>query len=269
VARSTAGSEIAEASAKHKGPDYDVGYTTRTLGRVRQMYGDAAQQPLQPRIIRTFNEADARHGEVISELVHAKLNYYENVSSGTRGGKPIAANINSWAFDIEATLREIEQEAPKLRAAREAGTLDRDTATNFSEKAALAAASIEALGEYDLALGAHDELADNWAAFGFEDVKRIRWRVDQMHDAARNGDLDYLNVLLEEHRNDPIVAQFYASVSSIPSIWKVMAMFAIAVIASVASAGVAEVLHRGLAKEPRSRPTAAELVGQLGDAGAR
>jgi hypothetical protein len=231
------GGQIADTSHQHAGTPYDLEYALSILHDVRAQYVAAAVQVLQPRIIRTFNAADVRHGEVISELVHAKLSYYEAIKSSSKGGQPIASEVSSWAYDIDADVQWLENEAPKLRAEREAGTLTPERATAFNERAALVAASIEALGEYDLVLGAHDQLADKGAAWGWEDLRRVRWRVEQMREAARAGDVDYLNVLLEDHRKDPQVLQFYASIKDIPSFWKFLVTFAIAVIASVASAG--------------------------------
>ena len=232
------GQNIAATSANRPGPHYDQEQYLSENRYVRRLYIETANRVLQPRIVRDFNQADQVHGETNEALQRRKLTYYETLRSSVKKGEKTTNAINAWAGRIEDDLTWLKEQAPRLRAARESNTLDPALDEEFASRAALVATSIEALAEYDAAASAYEALAGHSALWGYEDARRIRWRLEQMSAAALDRDVDYLKLLLRDHQKDPKIAAFYQSIPSIIAWSSLIISFAIMLVASLATAGV-------------------------------
>jgi hypothetical protein len=233
------GGSIAATSASREGAHYDVEEGLSGLRNVQRWYVEAANHVLQPRIVGDFNYADRLHGETNDGLQKRKLIYFETLKSNVAGGERLTGPINDWAHDVEQDLAWLDEQAPKVRAARESNSPDFSLEQEFEARAGLVGASIEALSEYDRAAVTYDVLKVHaFLGFGLEDAKRIRWRLEQMHRAAQDRDVDYLRVLLRDHQKDSNVQAFYARVPDIVKWSGIIRSLTIMLIATLASAGV-------------------------------
>lgn len=224
--------------AGRKDAKYDLAEIRGQFLLVKLNYLIAANHVLRPRAVDDFNYADERHGQLEQDLLEKKVTYYENIRAKNRPNEKATDSINQWAGKIREDIAWLRARGPELRAAREQDKADHAAEAEFANKAAFVATSIEALAEYDKAATAYDLLASNSALWGYEDAKRIRWRLEQMRDAAFEYDIDYLKLLLRDHQKDEKVTEFYASIPSIIQYSQMIIMFVIMVIATIVTWGV-------------------------------
>ena len=236
---SATGTRMSEMAKGRPYTRYDVDQSLLDIEFVRRDYLEALGSILTPKMIPRFNSAEQEYAELRPKLVHRKLEYYQLLTPKVRGIEGEASQINEWAMRLEGDLKSLQEEAPLLRAARQAKTPDfREREARFVEKADLLATSIEALGEWDLAVQALEILLGGSALWGFEGAGRIASRLQQMKDAAFDGDTEYLKLLLRDHRADPHVVEYYNSLQSTVMWSQLIIMLGIMLIAGLATAGV-------------------------------
>lgn len=227
------------ASASHSSPQYDVDAALSEIDTVRWAYMQALLMVLTPRQRTRFNDADAAHGQLGPSLTRRKLDYYSALTSTYPELAGSTQQINAWAADLQTQLEQLEEAAPRLRAARESRSEDLPwLESEFVARADFIAVSIEALGEWDMALQAYEYLAGNSALTGFAGVDAIAARLSQMRDAAIDQDTEYLKLLLRDHRADARVTEYFRSLPTIVRWSQFIIMLGITLIAAVASAGV-------------------------------
>lgn len=236
-----------ELAVSQRLADYDPAPALAEIDRVRRGYVEAVDAILTPDAVRLVTAAEAEHTAMERTLLGLQLEYFEGKRARYPEVEPMLREIRDWAFTLRTKLTALEEAAPALLEARrnqDAGFEEQEQ--RFVRDAALLAVSIEALGEWDLAVQAYEYLRGNSALWGFEGVEDIATRLGQMKEASEDGDLSYLEVLLADHRADPTVAAYFESLPSIVEWSQFAIMMAITLIAVVASAGVGMLVGAGV-----------------------
>ncbi len=236
--------ELRERRAQESGSasrlsDYDVTPALEAVDEVRRAYRDAVDAILGDEALSKLATAEELHGALEPKLMSLQLAYFEGRSSAYQELRPAISAIRDWAFDLQARLTKLEKAVPELKEARRRKdpTLEAKERA-FVRDAGLVAVGIEALGEWDLGVQAYEYLRGNSALWGFEGVDDIAWRLGQMKRAYEDEDLAYLQLLLRDHRADPAVAKYFASLPEIVEWSQFAIMMAITLVAVVAAAGV-------------------------------
>ncbi len=207
---------VAEEQTGERSPGYDGALAVSSVDDVRWAYARTLDVVLTPRAVTLFNRAVEAHDGLARTLTELKIARFTELGSEHEEIAPAVDRMQSWAWRLYEQIAELEVAVPALEEARD--SKDPGLAAmqrQFVRRAQLIMVSIEALGEWDMAVQAYGFLRSGSALVGYEGVDDIAHRLGQMDDAARDGDLPYLQLLLRDHRADPAVAEYFGSLPEI------------------------------------------------------
>lgn len=220
-------------------PDYDHGRVRAEIADVRYAYTEAAWAVLMPSAVRRINRAIQMHSELKRMLVRMKLEHFQARTTTHDEIRGAVSELSDWAFDLDTRLTNLEQEASRLREAEDrSDPRFQAIQWQFAQTAQLIMLSIEALGEWDMAIQAYELLAGNSSLVGYGGVDDLTDRLSQMREAARADDVEYLGLLLRDHRADPAVGAFYASIPAMIQWSQFVIMLGITLITIVLAAPI-------------------------------
>jgi hypothetical protein len=234
------GQRSAEQAEGSQLKDYDVAPAIAKIDGVRRLYRDAASVVLAPVQVERLNTAIRQHRGLNSELMSLKLGHFEQRAATGAEIQDAIHEVNSWASELRTDLEVLKNEADAAAAARDARSPDAPRLrTGVARHAQLISLGIEALGEWESAIRAYEELHDSPArGWGGKAIQQVAFRLGQMHTAYQDRDTDYLRLLVRDHQGDPQIIEFYKEVPQAIA-WSKMAVgFAVMVIAAIATAGV-------------------------------
>ena len=217
---------------------YDLATARASIDLVRYAYARAAADLFGPGQGRLLQGADAAREHLNSRLPALLVEYFEKRTVQGDDIAPAVAEMRDWASLLGAELVRLGGVAEDLRAADERGEDVAERQREFVADAQLVSTSLDALGEWDTAVNAAELLRENSALWGHEAVLRIADRMSQMKDASLARDEPYLRLMVRDHRADPVIAGFYASLADIIRTSHLILGFAVLLIASAVTAGV-------------------------------
>ena len=218
---------------------FDPAQSQAAIHEVKLAYLAAARAVLTPAAVTKANHAMALHAGLRRQTARSRLQHFQGRYSPHREADDAVSRMNTWAWQLEERLTKLDGDANGLKAAEAARAPDVASRRHrLARDAELIMTSIEALGEWDLTVQVHDALRGNSSLAGFDRVDDLNHRMGQMHDAASDGDLEYLTLLLRDHRADPDVRAFYESIASTIQWSKLVLSLAITFIAIVAAAPI-------------------------------
>ncbi len=194
-------------------PGYDPWEANADIYDTKLAYVNAATAVLTPAAVAKANHAVELHAGLRRRVARLRLRHFQNRSADQKGIGEVVSRMNTWAWALDERLTRLETQATELAAAEKSGAADVGQRRGLlAREADLVMTSIEALGEWDMAVQAYDLLAGNSSLVGFGGVDDVVHRMDQMNAAFMDDDLEYLQLLLRDHRADPAVRKFYESI---------------------------------------------------------
>jgi hypothetical protein len=227
---------------------------------VRVTYVTALEHAFADDAARQWLIAQEVAGSLPQALTEVDLGILAHRQAGYATIEPSAQEMTAWVLWVRDRLAGFQAEARELGEARGRGDPDVDRREEeFRHEADLLQLSLEGIQHWDRGLTAHEYLVGGMNLFpgAYSDAGTIMQRCAAMRDAAYADDLDTLRVLLEEHRTDPNVEQFYQALPIFTASSQMLVGFGILLVATIASAGAGSLIASG------ATATTAEVVGSV------
>ncbi|MFC3737702.1 eCIS core domain-containing protein [Paractinoplanes deccanensis] len=250
-----------ESHAAIAGRGYELGRAEAEIDTVRWDYAKAAAFLFEPEQGRLLAEADAARAALDARLMRLLIQYHQDRAAKGDDIAPAVTEMRDWASALAAELDKLTTAASELEAAAARGEDVRAGRRAWAEGAQLIATSLDALGEWDIALGVYEMLRANSAMWGHEGVLRIADRLGQMKAASLARDEPYLRLLVRDHREDPALSEFYASIPDIISRSHLILGFVVLLLAAAVTAGVGVAIAGAAAGAAAATESAALAAG--------
>ncbi len=247
---------------------YDLGGAQAEVDTVRIAYARAAADLFGADQARLYQRAETVRAGLDARLLAFLVRYFQQRATKGSDVAPAIGEMQDWAAVLGAELTRLTTVAEELRAAQDRGEDVTERQRQFAVDAQLVATSLDALGEWDTALSAYEVLEANTALWGQEAVLRVAERMGQMKNASLARDEPYLRLLVRDHRGDPVIKKFYASLADIIKESHLIIGFAVLLVAALVTAGVGMAISGVAAGAAAATETAALAGGATATAAA-
>ena len=228
-----------------KGSDY-----TDEIDRVRKLYLTVLTHIFQPDVVTLFNQAETAAVGLPRALINVELRQFEHHGQLNQEVLTYSKELVDWVDWTRQLLDAQQIAATELARARTAHAPDLAAReARFQEVTERLELTIEGLGQFDIALRAH-ELAlkasrnpFDWPLTGASG--RILQRLEKIKDADVAGNMADLRSRLSSFRSDQTVIDFYKALPAAIAISGMVARLAIVLVASIATAGVGGAIGTG------------------------
>jgi hypothetical protein len=223
------------------------GYIESTQ-QVRARYVTALGAAMSETAGRDFQVAEAAANTLPRALTEIELGVLKERHAGYAQYETRANEMVEWVTWVRDRLAQLDTDAAALADARRTQAPNLQSRQDrFVRNASILQLSMEGLQHWERGLDAGETLTGgvNLIPGAYGDVAAILLRCLNMRTAAYAGNLESLRALLERHRTDPNVIQFYRSIPVFIGASQMLAGLGVMLVSAAVTAGVGSLVAVG------------------------
>ena len=237
---------------------------TKALDRVASLFDQVVARSLQGDVLDRFQVADAQAARLPYALLEADVDAFENLSAASKLLQPSIRGINDWARRVRPRLAKLERLGQQVAEARAHNAPHlAQLEKQYDDLRRDVMLSLEAMTYWEQSLRGYGNIV-KMAPFeinGMAAFARLQPRMRAMRAAEHAGNIDELERLVNDYKNDEAVQNLLRNQHVFVDFSRVAASLSIVAAASMMSAGVGAAAYAAIGTTTTTTGAVASFVG--------